>query len=466
MPSRSLGAATVCGAPPIAFLMPKFLRKSAIKGQYGVNVVERLVLKMGYKWIRGDAALDTGIDGEIEIRDPETQEAKNLILRVQVKTRSELDANSTESFRFTCSPDDLDYWMQGNAPVILVVVKIPEDDVWWVSIKDYFQDSNRRQSRQIEFHKERDRFNERAAVPLRELAQTINDGVYFAPHVRDEDLISNLLQVARLPAQLWMAETEFRLPKDLYEALDEHQERAPNEWFLKDGRLYTPHNLREHPWNAVCDVGTVESIEIAEWRDADSWEVQRDFVRLLNQCLRTRCGHLGLRWSKEEHCYHFKPTRNLRPREFTYRSLINETSREVFRHYAKKNAADETAYYRHCGFEGEFRTFGGEWYLQITPRYVFTKDGRELHPYREEYQAKIKTIEGSAAVRGLVVMFAELLRHDDPTLFHSPYPFLGFGELAQATVPVSIDDADWSAGDELASKSSHEETPDGWLFEP
>ncbi|MCC6910343.1 MAG: DUF4365 domain-containing protein [Phycisphaerales bacterium] len=445
--------------------MPKFLRRSAIKGQYGVSVVERLVLRMGYKWIGGNAALDTGIDGEIEISDPETQQAKNLILRVQVKTRSELDADSSDSFRFTCSQDDLDYWMQGNAPVILVIVKIPEDEAWWISITDYFKDLSRRQTRQIVFQKGRDRLDQRAAIPLRELAQTVDDGIYFSPQVRDEDLISNLLQVTRLPTELWMAETEFRLPTEFHEALNEHQEYPPREWFLKDGRLYTPHNLRQPPWSAVCDVGTVESIEIAEWRDADSLEVQYGFVRLLNQCLRTRCGHLGLRWSNEQHCYYFKPTRNLKPREVTYRSLINETSREVFRRYAKKKAADETAYYRHCGFEGEFRRFGGQWYLQITPRYVFTTDGREPHPYREEYQAKIKAIEGSAAVRGLVIMFSELLRHDDAPLFQSPYPFLGFGELAQATVSVSIDDAEWSTGDELASKSSHEETPDGSLFE-
>lgn len=445
--------------------MPKYLKQAAIKGQYGVNVVERNVLKMGYKWVAGNASLDTGIDGEIEIRDPETEEAMNLILRVQVKTRGDLDADSPNGFRYTCKKNDLDYWMQGNAPVVLIVVKIPEDQAWWVSIKDYFKDTERRKTRQVYFDKARDRFDEHAAVPLRELAQTVDDGVYFAPKGRDEKLISNLLEVTRLPEELWMAETEFRSGPDMHAKLREHEDWPPQEWFVKDGRIYSPHALRDFPWNQVCDVGTIELIDMPEWRDAESPEMRGDFVRLLNNFLRTRARQIGLWWSKDEKCFFFKPTKDLSAKSVNYRSLTNDTSREVFRRYPKKSAPDETAFCRHCGFERSFRRFGGVWYLEITPRYVFTLDGSELHPYREEYQAKIKTIEGSAAVRGLVVMFAYLLKSDDSSLFKKPYPFLGFGDLAQANLMVGIDDGQWSAADETASTSLHEEMPDMPLFD-
>lgn len=445
--------------------MPKYLKKTAIKGQYGVNVVERIVLSMGHKWVAGDASLDTGIDGEIEIRDPETEEAKNIVLRVQVKTRGDLEQDRPEGFCYTCKQDDLDYWMQGNAPVLLIVVKIPENKAWWVSIKDYFSDHERLQGRKVVFDKQKDVFDHTAASRLREMASRESTGIYFAPQSGDEELVSNLLHVSRMPPQLFMAETEHRDPRDFRDALRELVEYPPREWFLKDGRVYSVHNLRDDPWASACDIGTVESIETTEWSDGDSHKIRGNFVRLLNQCLRTRAGQIGLQWSKDEGCYYFRPTRDLRTRQIGYKSLAKSTQRDVFKMYPKKSAPEETAYYRHCGFQPVFKRFGGQWYLEITPRYVFTSDGHELHPYREEYQAKIKTIEGSKAVLGLIVMFADLLSNDEGNLYKTPYPYLGFDTLEEVKLDVVIDDSAWSATDEIAPESSREEAPEAPLFD-
>lgn len=445
--------------------MSKYLKKTAITGQYGVNIVERIVLNMGHKWVAGNASLDTGIDGEIEIRDPETEEAKNIVLRVQIKTRGSLEQDGDERFCFTCKQEDLDYWMQGNAPVLLIVVKVPEDKAYWVSVKDYFSDQERRRSRKVFFDKVVDVFDTAAAAQLHKLASREVGGVYFAPKSDNEELVSNLLRVSRTPSQLYMAETEHRDPKELRDALKQRVEYPPDEWFLKDGRVYSVHNLREEPWASVCDVGTAETIDTEEWSDSDSHEVRGNFVRLMNQCLRARAWQLGLRWSKDEWCFHYRATRDLRDRTVRYKSLRNTVPRDVLKRYAKKKTPNETAYFRHCGFEPAFRQYGSEWYLEITPRYVFTTDGRELHPYREEYQAKIKAIEGSKAVMGLVVMFASLLSDDDGSLYGTPYPHLGFDGLAETVLDVAIDDAVWSSTDEIAPASTHEEAPDAPLFE-
>ena len=445
--------------------MPKYLKKSAITGQYGVNVVERIVLSMGHKWVAGDASLDTGIDGEIEIRDPVTEEAKNIVLRVQIKTRGSLEQDSDGRFCFTCKPDDLDYWMQGNAPVLLIVVKVPEDKAYWVSIKDYFSDQDRRRNRKVFFNRVADAFEAAAAPRLLELASQEVEGVYFAPKSSNEELVSNLLRVHRMPSQLYMAETTYRDPKELRVALREVIENPPDEWFLKDGRVYSVHNLREGPWARVCDIGTAETIETEEWSNSESHELRGYFVRIMNQCLRARAWQLGLRWSKDERCFHYRATRDLKDRTVRYKSIKNTVPRNVFKRYTKKKTPDETAYYRHCGFEPSFRNYGGEWYLEITPRYVFTRDGRELHPYREEYQAKIKTIEGSKAVMGLVVMFASLLSDDHNSLYTKPYPHLGFDGLAEVTLDVAIDDTFWSSSDEIAPATTLEEAPDAPLFD-
>jgi hypothetical protein len=84
--------------------------------------------------------------------------------------------------------------------------------------------------------------------------------------------------------------------------------------------------------------------------------------------------------------------------------------------------------------------------LEINPTYLFTSDGENTHPYNEEYLAKIKSIEGSGAVGGSVVMFASLLR-DREGLFADNYPHLGFGNLLDGELDVGIDDKFWSKDD-------------------
>ncbi|MHC4369295.1 MAG: hypothetical protein ACYSW8_16930, partial [Planctomycetota bacterium] len=107
---------------------------------------------------------------------------------------------------------------------------------------------------------------------------------------------------------------------------------------------------------------------------------------------------------------------------------------------------DRIAYYRHVGFEPRFLRFDGKWCLEINPTYRFTSDGKEPHPFREEYLSKIKSIEGSAAVGGIVVMFAALLA-DRHNLFAKNYGHLGFGDLMSVKMPVGIDDSLWSKRD-------------------
>ena len=126
----------------------------------------------------------------------------------------------------------------------------------------------------------------------------------------------------------------------------------------------------------------------------------------------------------------------------------------MFREYRSKTDPSKVFYYRHVGFEPRFRHFDGWWYLEINPTYLFTSDGEKTHPYNQEYLSKIKSIEGSGAVGGSVVMFAALLR-DREGLFPDNYPHLGFGNLLDGELDVGIDDRLWSKDD----KKTLAETP-------
>jgi hypothetical protein len=183
---------------------------------------------------------------------------------------------------------------------------------------------------------------------------------------------------------------------------------------------------------------------------------------------------MGMHYLKESEALYFKASRPsedsdvLPARTKTYRSRKVKTSRKVFRAYFKSADPGQVAYYRHVGFERHFRRIGRKWFLEINPTYHYTTNGHEPHPYREEYLAKIKGLEGNGAVAGSVVMFAALLQ-DDPGLFNDTYPHLGFGALEQFQLPVGIEDSAWAKRDELQPpprKDDEEEegAPDNLLF--
>jgi hypothetical protein len=99
----------------------KRILSSSITGQRGVNLIERVVLSMGFLWYP-TGGVEAGIDGMIEIRNSTSGEVTNSVVQVQSKTGPSFFKSETEtSFDFACDEKDLNYWLQGNAPVVLVV---------------------------------------------------------------------------------------------------------------------------------------------------------------------------------------------------------------------------------------------------------------------------------------------------------------------------------------------------------
>lgn len=437
--------------------MTKRITDAQVLGEKGVTLISRRLLDMGFLWHPANASVEAGIDGFIELRDPETGNVANTWVAVQSKARSKLDKETDSSFEFVCSKKDLEYWRYGNMPVVLVVSRPETDEAWWVPVKEYFADARRATSRTIVFDKSANALAGTTQPDLLSLCQSAGAGTYFRPAPKREHLLSNLLTIKRLPKQLYRAETTFTEGSDLHEELCKRMEYPPREWVLHGGVIYTVHNLREEPWRGVCDLGTVETIETKEWSASDDPETRRLFVRLLNCCLRTVCGRIGMRYDKDDGYYYFKATKDLLPRQKSYKSRKNATQRTVFQAYRSKTNAERIAYYRHVGFEPFILQFDGQWCLQINPTYRFTSDGEELHRFREEYLSKIKSIEGSGAVGGIVVMFAALLA-DRHGLFAGNYEHLGFGELLGVEMPVGIDDSLWRKRD---AEPPQDDTDDG-----
>lgn len=211
----------------------KKIHSSSVTGQLGVNLIERIVLGMGFLWYPS-GGVEAGIDGHIEVREPATGVVRNSIVQVQSKAGpSFFQAETENTFEYRCSEKDLDYWLQGNAPVILVVSKPKSNEAYWVSVKDYFRDLGRRRARKVRFDKKRDRFEESCGAAIAELAVPPDAGLYFAPPPTKKILYSNLVRVSYYPGRLYIAQTDYRAGKDVRAKLMDLGSRQDNEWFAK-----------------------------------------------------------------------------------------------------------------------------------------------------------------------------------------------------------------------------------------
>ena len=437
----------VAVADPEFLAEPKKIARQDIIGQQGVNLIERRCLEMGFLW--NPTNLEAGIDGYIEIRLA-TGKATNCIILVQSKaTERSFEAETASSFEFRCSLRDLNYWLGGNAPVILIRTRPNTDEAYWVSIKDYFSDITRRRTGKIIFDKNTDRFDLSAQAALQELALRTQAGAYLPPPPKHEIVYSNLLRLAPLPTHYYIAATEYRTPPELFARLRELTRRVHGEWKLDGKKLTSFHDLGTRPWDAVIDPGTVEMHPTQEWAQTKDPVQQEQFVQLLNRCLKEKLYRKGVKYSRETGAYYFRASDDRANIDYPYTSREHRTSRTVFKGYPKKSDHTQMSYYRHSAFEGRFVRYAGTWYLQITPTYHFTRDGERLSRYAPELLSGIKRLENNQAVHGQVVMWAHVLI--SRSLFDVGPEFLDFAALQQFTLDAGLDDEAWLKRDETAS---------------
>ena len=254
----------------------KKVTQQSIIGQQGANLIERIVLEIGYVW-RATSIFDVGIDGEIEIRDPTTGGMTNAIIKVQAKaTTNQFQAETNNSFEYRCEQRDLDYWLRGNVRVILVVCRPDTDEAYWVSIRDYFRDPAIQKTRKVLFDKQWDRFDASCAAELKKLALPKDSGIYFASLQKTETLYTNLLKVTSFAQKIYVANTNYRYAGEVWEKFRSMEVKVGSEWILTDKQIFSFHNLRKPPFNEICDLGTCESFDTQEWANSKDEDTNID----------------------------------------------------------------------------------------------------------------------------------------------------------------------------------------------
>lgn len=416
--------------------------KSARVERLGVALVQSVVADMGHIW-REKSVSDVGIDGEIELVDPTTERATGRLLMVQVKSRSGLDERADGTVRFTCSQEDLDYWLSGTAPVLLVLVSTDAREAWFKNLQDWFGgDPSRRQARVVSFDSAEDRFIPEAAHRLVDWAAPASSGLYLRPPPIRELLVSNLLRVEHISPTIHVVRSTATGWSEINARLRRSGHDTVDDVVWHGGEMWSFRNFDEAPLNALAD-GTPERISTDELVESKSEDDHRLFVRLLNNTLREVCR--DQLWFQRKHKYlYFPATADLTP--YVVKSTKSGSGRTVFDAYYDKATNSRIMYCRHYALRYQFMNLDEGWHLAVNPTYHYTIDGTRPSRYGAEYLKTIKRLEGHDAVRNLVKFWAGYLRTKH-NLFARPDQRLRFGRLAEFDVDHGIDDLYWKPTD-------------------
>lgn len=412
----------------------KTVTPQTIIGEQGVALIGTRCLEMGF--IFHPRRVDHGIDGHIDLVEPGSgaRPILNQTLLVQSKAQNRPFAFETDdSFRYICDERDLDLWLSGNAPVILIFSHPEQGEAWWVDVKAAFPDVVTRASRTVVVDKRTRQFDRDAAPVLLRLAVPASSGLYLRPPPKTETLTTNLLPIVSMPAVVYLATATVRDYPAAGEALATQEAQRRPGWILREGMVMSFASLREPPLSILCD-GDVEEHETGEWADSDDLDVQYRFMDLLKHTVTD--SYADLRWHKERGHVHFRATSDLRARKAGRGPGV--LGRTVFGPHYGKSEPEKVSYYHHAALQLRFRRFDGCWYCQLEPDYCFTSDGYAESRLADKLLAGIKRLDRHPAVAGWTRVWTNHFRAEGGC--ERP---IGFGPVATVTVDRGIDDRWW-----------------------
>ncbi len=408
----------------------------------GINLVQSIVLRMHSRWIP-TGANGSGIDGYIEFFDTGTGRSFGTTIAVQSRAVSAFQNEGSDSFEYPCKRCDVEYWLSGSMPVILVVSKPASKEAYWVDVKEYFSNPGNSPSTVVHFVKNESRFVPDSFHELIRVGKPADAGLYLPPLPVKETLFTNLLPVEGFPEKIYVASTELTKSWDVWGALRGKDRGIGGVWILKAGQIISFHNLAARAWSEICDPGTVTTIAASEWANSGDPIVKRDFVELCNQALRySQNGNI--RYWPEEDCYAFVGNLEKGTTKIAYRSVKHQARISAVTKFEGKGRNSSYKWLKHMAFKGEFRRLDGRWYLEITPTYRFTKDGQNPERFHEERLRAIRRTEGNRAVLSAVMFWADQLTAEGD-LFDRSESMFKFGRLLKFEAPIGISDSEWSA---------------------
>ena len=366
--------------------MSKTISDNQLIGEIGESAVRTRFLSIGFQFdVR--SRLEAGIDAIVEIMIDGEPSAK--MLAVQVKsTRSRAYTSETEhGFSYLLKSKDIEYWKNSNIPVIIVLFRENDQSYYWKAL-DF---SVGVESRQLNFSKLEDVLDRNAVDRLAALTVPKNGFGHYVPPLRDgETALVNLLPII-LPREIYVASSPFDSKRALAE-LHEQDEAPRFDWTIKGGSFWSFHDPREACTAAIVDLDQVEAIEISLLAFHEDIDEQNNFAFLLRKTLDHQVQR-DLAWDKERGLYYFRAPDRYQSRTFHYQSSKNKAKADVVNVARHPKDPDKVSFVRHHAFVPRFWRLGDNWYLSVTPTFVFTRDGVRPDRYAADRLTKKKKLE-------------------------------------------------------------------------
>jgi hypothetical protein len=408
--------------------MTKKALSQAVIAERGVALIAQIVGEMGHLW-HPTSGTDSGIDGQIELRDPATNTVRNVRLGVQSKATTKRWLGETESgFYFLATPDDIEYWLSSNQPVLLICSRPDSNEAYWRSIQEWACDEQARRDRRIDFDKHAHRFDAAARDQLFNLRAVGTERVLPpGAAAQPERVLTNLMPVRWQADRLFSAAAPNINPRLLVDP-------APT---VRDGRVWSLRPLSEAlVREARLSDPKAGPLEPFRCSDAPSdLNLVRELVRreiLMRHPKR-------LLWNPSKEVAYF--ARGLGEWESVSYVWSGGGGRAVVAPQAAKTREGFTSY-RHDSAHVDVRRLDDQWFVQIRPSYLFTWDGERVSGHHHAALAKIKRTEKHSAVSQMLRMWQHLLVERLTLEDQEIQPF-ELGPLVEFSVSRSIIDKTW-----------------------
>jgi hypothetical protein len=228
-----------------------------------------------------------------------------------------------------------------------------------------------------------------------------------------EEAFSNLLPLRHLPEDLFIAPALCTSMKDGWSKIRKGNpdQYVPGSWTLYENNIYSFTDPEASKLRRIVDVGGIDRFEVSSWAYSTDANKRRLFVYLLNAALREDLWAHGVRYHSDQDVFAFVGWPDDPKRTLKYANLKLRSTATVVAHYesTSKNGK-KYKYLRHNAFQSRFRYLAGQWFLEITPTYRFTYDGKKLDRFHESRLSGIKRIERNRSVLSQLLIWQAVLR--------------------------------------------------------
>ena len=416
--------------------MAKKAPAQVVTGESGVHLIARIVDEMRHIW-HPAVGPDSGIDGQIELRDPSTGDVRNVRIGVQSKaTTGKWDRETDKAFTYRPAPNDIAYWLSSNQPVLLICSRPGE--AYWRSVQEWARDPKARAKGYLRFDKVQDRFDASAAARLFDLKAAPTDWIEppGPPRVA-EKLLANLMPIAWRTDHLLSVAVPSGSPKEvLGPAWDKGYNHPAGA--LKRQRYWSFAAFDERFLSAISGTDLAHH-PLAEFLDRGRPDEVNILKELVVRALVAR--HEELRWHAFKKFAYF---RHREPQEDVEYAWTKAKPRAVVQARFSTDEDRHFTGYRHDAAELTIRDLDDQWAIQINPTYLFTWDGSQLSGHHDKALAGIKTFDRHRAVSASVRMWQHLFTERQTLLAPNPHEFFDLQPLLEVVVPFSINADDWA----------------------